>query len=327
MAANGKQKLKLLYLYKMLTEETDSESGLSMTQILERLAELGISAERKSIYRDMDVLRDFGCNIILIQHMPVEYAIESSGLNLPELTLLIDSVQGSKFLTQRTSNRLTKAIRELASPRERALLDKRVHVDGRIKSQNDSVFYNVDTIHEAMHLKRKVEFLYYKYDITMHRAIQHGGVPYVHTPVQVVFANGFYYLITWSDAHEDFVRFRIDRMRLVQVSAEKATRNERIANYAFEDFAYQAFGMFDGKVTRATLRVQPDAMDIVADRFGRDVSPRALANGNAEVHVTVRTSAQFFGWVAGMNGAVTLAGPKSLVSEYKAWLKNLADQV
>lgn len=327
MAANGKQKLKLLHLYRMLDEQTDAEHGLSMAQILQNLEELGISAERKGIYNDLNVLREFGCTINTIQRMPVEYTMEKTGLDLAELTLLVDAVQSSRFLTQRTAQRLVKKLSALASVHERKALAGRVHVDGRVKSQSDSVFYNVNTIHEAMRLKRKVSFLYYKYDASMKPQVQHGGKPYVQTPVHVVYANGRYYLISWSDNHEDFVRFRIDRMRLLQVSNEKATRNQEIANYAFEDFAYQAFGMFDGEPVRARLAVAPDAMDIVADRFGTDLAVKSCEDGSAEVSVTVRKSAQFFGWVAGMNGVVTVAGPKSLVDEYRAWLQDLVARV
>ena len=326
MAANGKQKLKLLYLYRMLDEQTDAEHGLSMAQILENLEELGISAERKGIYNDLNVLREFGCTIDTIQHMPVEYTMKKAGLDLAELTLLVDAVQSSRFLTQRTAARLVKKLSALASVHEREALKGRVHVDGRVKSQSDSVFYNVDTIHEAMRQKRKVAFLYYKYDSSMKPQAQHDGKLYVETPVHVVFANGYYYLIGWSDNHEDFVRFRVDRMRLLQVTDEKAARNQAIANYAFEDFAYQAFGMFGGDPVRARLRVAPDAMDIVADRFGTDLPVKPRKDGGAEVSVTVRKSAQFFGWVAGMNGAVTIAGPKKLVDEYRSWLQGLASR-
>lgn len=326
MAANGKQKLKLLYLYKMLDEQTDAEHGLSMAQILEKLEELGVSAERKGIYNDLNVLREFGCTINTIQRMPVEYTMEKAGLDLAELTLLVDAVQSSRFLTQRTAARLAKKLSSLASVHEREALKGRVHVDGRVKSQSDSVFYNVDTIHEAMRRKRKVSFLYYKFDSNMKPQVQHDGKPYVQTPVHIVFANGNYYLIGWSDAHEDFVRFRIDRMRLLQVTDERATRNQQIANYAFEDFAYQAFGMYEGEPVRAKLRVAQDAMDIVADRFGTDLPVTPRKDGGAEVSVTVRKSAQFFGWVAGMNGAVTIAGPKPLKAEYRSWLQDLASQ-
>lgn len=327
MAAIGKQKLKLLYLYKMLDEQTDAEHGLSMAKILENLEELGISAERKGIYNDLNVLREFGCSISTIQRMPVEYTMEKSGLDLAELTLLVDAVQSSRFLTQRTAARLVKKLSALASVYEREALKGRVHVDGRVKSQSDSVFYNVDTIHEAMRLKRKVAFLYYKYDNAMKPRAQHDGKLYVETPVHIVFANSYYYLICWSDNHEDFVRFRVDRMRLLQVADEKAVRNQAIANYAFEDFAYQAFGMFDGEPVRARLAVAPDAIDIVVDRFGADLPVKSRKDGGAEVTVTVRKSAQFFGWVAGMNGAVTIAGPKSLVDEYRLWLQDLAARV
>lgn len=323
MAANSKQKLKLLYLYKMLDEQTDAEHGLSMAQILEKLEEEGISAERKGIYRDLNILREFGCTINTIQRMPLEYTMEKSGLDLAELTLLSDAVQSSRFLTKQTADRLSKKVAALASVHEREALRGRVHVDGRVKSQSDSVFYNVDTIHAAIHAKKKISFLYYKYDTNLQPVIQHDGKPYNLTPVQVVFADGFYYLISWSDKHEDFVRFRVDRMRLVQVGAEAATRNQRIANYDLEDFAYQAFGMYDGEVTKAKLLVAPEAMDIMVDRFGTDLRVKRITDGSAEVAVTVRKSAQFFGWVAGTSGAISLIGPKSLVKEYKSWLKQL----
>ena len=326
MAANGKQKLKLLYLYRMLDEETDAEHGLSMAQILQRLEGLGISAERKSIYRDLDTLREFGCSIATIQRAPVEYTMEKAGLDLAELTLLVDAVRSCRFLTQRTAARLVKKLSALASVHEREALKGRVHVDGRVKSQSDSVFHNVDAIHEAMRRKRKVAFLYYKYDASMRPKAQHDGKLYLETPVHVVFANGYYYLVAWSDNRDDFVRFRIDRMRLLQVADEKATRNERIANYGFEDFAHQAFGMYDGEPTHARLRVAPDAMDIIADRFGTPVPVKPLEDGGAEVSVTVRKSALFFGWVAGMNGSVTITGPKALKEEYRSWLQGLAEQ-
>ncbi|MGI6220513.1 MAG: helix-turn-helix transcriptional regulator [Coriobacteriales bacterium] len=327
MAANGKQKLKLLYLYKMLAEETDADHGLSMADILERLEELGIPAERKGIYRDIDVLREFGYKINTIQRMPVEYTLERTGMELSELMLLVDAVQSCRFLTKRMSARLVNQVRELASPRERDQLDKRVHVDDRVKHQNESVFHNVDVIHEAMRLKRKVSFLYYKYDINMQPVLQHDGKPYVHTPVQVVFSDGFYYLVSWTDTYEEFVRFRIDRMRIVQVTDEKATRNERIANFAFEGFAYQSFGMFDGELIHPRLRVAADAMDIVVDRFGDEIHPSACDDGTAELSVAVRKSPQFFGWVASMNGHVTIVGPAKLVDEYRTWLRGLADEL
>ena len=159
MANMGNQKLKLLTLLRILEQETDIEQGLSMPQIIERLEGVGIPAERKSIYRDIGVLKEAGFNIVKLPKRPVEYALIRSELGLSDVMMLIDVVQSSKFLTERKSNQLVKSLKELTSERERKLLDKRVHVKGRIKNQTESVFRNVDIIHEAMQKKRKIEFL------------------------------------------------------------------------------------------------------------------------------------------------------------------------
>ncbi|MBR2522011.1 MAG: WYL domain-containing protein [Coriobacteriales bacterium] len=324
MAANSNQKLKILYLYKMLREQTDSQHGLTMADILQNLEEKGITAERKSIYRDIDVLREFGCNIETRQRCPVEYELVRDGLGLDELMLLIDAVQGCRFITERMSNQLTKAIGGLASISEREKLDKRVHVDGRIKSKNESVFFNLDRIHEAMQKRRKVSFLYYKHDVNFDRVSQHDGKYRTHTPVQVIFSDGFYYLVAWNDDYEDFRTYRIDRMNLLQVSDEPATRDRRISNYRYEDFAQQAFGMFHGDPVTVTLLVEANAVDSIVDRFGENVTS-FVKDGKAEVHVKVRKSQQFFGWVAGFNNDVKIVAPESVVEEYRDWLRGLLE--
>ena len=200
MAVN-RQKLKLLYLMRMLQEETDSEQGLTMTQILERLEEEGVMAERKSVYRDIEALREFGLDIRTYQRSPVEYALENRDFALPELLLLVDAVQSSRFLTQRKSDALVRSVKQLASARQRALLDKRLHVEGRIKSQNESVFHNVDRIQEALARRRKITFLYFQYDAAKKKILQHDGAFYTETPVQLIYADGFYYLVAYNEKH------------------------------------------------------------------------------------------------------------------------------
>ena len=326
MANMGNQKLKLLTLLRILEKETDSEQGLSMPQIIERLEAEGIPAERKSIYRDLNVLRETGLNIVKLPRRPVEYALLRTELGLSDIMMLIDAVQSSRFLTERKSNQLVKNLKELTSERERKLLDKRVHVQGRIKNQTESVFHNVDTIHEALQRKRKVEFLYFSYGTDLKRAPRREGKRYVLTPVKVAYVDGNYYLAAYSDKYEDISIYRIDRMELLQVSAEAATRCELIANYGFEEFEHQSFGMFDGDPEVVTLRVDASVMDVIVDRFGRDVELVKSAPTYAEVRVRVRKSPQFFGWLAGLNGTVTIKTPKRLKDEYKDWLKSLIEK-
>ena len=323
MAASNKQKLKLLSVYRMLMEETDATHGLTMNDILERLAAQDIPAERKSIYRDIEALSAFGIEITTLRRNPMEYTVAKNKPSLSEVALLLDAVQGSKFLTESKSRQLAATVKSLASKRQQEQLERRVHVEGRIKNQNDSVFHNVDTIHEALRLRRKVRFMYFKYgtDLERHPARPE---PYVQTPVRLVFADGMYYLVTWSDNHSDFVTFRVDRMYLLQVSDEPATRNNRIANYDSQDFAYKAFGMFGGERETVTLRVQAKAMDVIVDRFGRDgLTVTGAMEECCDVHVPVIVSQQFYGWLSGLAGSVELVAPARAVEKYRAWVKSL----
>ena len=323
MSGNNKQKLKLLYLMMILERETDRECGLTMPQIIERLAEEGISSERKSIYRDLETLRQAGFNIEKLQTRPVQYVLVRNELNIDDVMMLVDIVQSSRFITERKSSQLVKSLKGLVSERERKLLDKRVHVQGRVKSKSESIFHSVDIIHEALQRKRKIEFLYFSYGTNLKRSARHAGKRYELTPAKVVYADNNYYLAAYDDAEARMKTFRIDRMELLQVSDAVATRCAEIANYEYEDFAYQSFGMFHGDPVTVTLHVNASMMDTIVDRFGRQVEVAAATPEYAEVRVHVRKSPQFFGWIAGLNGGVTIRAPRKLAVEYADWLKSL----
>lgn len=321
----GRQKLKLLYLMKMLTEETDSECGLSMTQILEKLEEQGISAERKSIYRDIEALRDFGLDVRTYQRAPVEYALEDRDFAFPELLLLVDAVQSSRFLTQRKSDALVRSVKQLASVRQRALLDKRVHVEGRIKTQNESVFYNVDRIHEAIAQRRKVSFLYFKYDAAKKKLMQHDGDRYVETPVQLVYSDGYYYLVAFNEKHDGFVNYRVDRMDDIEILEEPSLRNDRIANFDAQELEDRVFGMYSGEPVSATFLVDEESMCSVIDRFGKDVQSMPVEEGKARVSAVVMKSPVFFGWLAQFGTRVRIEKPKALAEEYRRYLAEIVE--
>lgn len=188
MTNNPKAKLKTLYVMRILQDETDAEHGLSLRQIIERLNDYGIQAERKGLYRDIEALREFGFDIQTYQRNPVQYAIASRDFTLSELMLLVDAVESCKFLTKRQSRSLTTNLKLLASDHERALLDRRIHVPGRITSKRDSVFEDIDTLHDAMRLQKKVEFKYFKYGLDGTRFATHDGMKHVVTPVGMCLA-------------------------------------------------------------------------------------------------------------------------------------------
>ena len=325
-ASNENQrKKKLLALYRLLVEETDAERGLTMAEILAHLSDAGFSAERKAIYRDLNALRESGIEVSTLKTSPVQYTLAKGKASLSEVTMLLDAVGSSTFLSENSARQLGSTVKGLVSKRQRELLDKRVHVEGRITSQNDSVFHNVDKIHEAMRDRRKVSFMYYKYGTDLERHPRRDE-SYVQTPVRLIFADGRYYLVTWSDHRETFLTFRVDRMYLLQVSEEPATRNEAIRTYGYEDFEYKAFGMFDGERQMVTLHVAADGMDVLVDVFGRDGLRVANATAEAcDVRVKVRVSSQFYGWLAGLHGIVELVGPAGAVEAYRAWVRGLTE--
>ena len=188
MAEVVASKLKLLHLARIFERETDDDHGLTAPQIIGKLAELGVNVERKTLYRDIDCLRAFGYNILKYNRAPVEYGL--ADFQEQELLLLADAVQSSKFLTESKSRSLVEGIGKLGSKYMDENLRKQVHVEGRIKSQNESVFYNTDAIQRAISLRRKIEFRYFKYDEHKKRVTSKhgdGSEIYKETPVQLAY--------------------------------------------------------------------------------------------------------------------------------------------
>lgn len=322
---NGKrnQKLKLLHLMQILTDETDSEQGLTMPQILNKLEDKGISAERKSVYRDIEALREFGLDVRTYQRSPVEYAVGDRGFSYAELVLLVDAVQSSRFLTQRKSDALVQGVKQLASVHQRVLLDKRLHVEGRIKTQNESVFYNVDRIQEALVQRCKLSFVYFKYDGAKHKIMQHGGERYIETPVQLIYSDDYYYLVAFNEKYDSFVNYRVDRMDRIALVDEAACKNDRIATFSAEQFGSRAFGMYGGDPLSTTLLVDEEVMGAMIDRFGKDVESIPAGDGRARVYVTVMKSPVFFGWLSQFGTRVRIEKPRLLAEEYLAYLKEI----
>lgn len=322
MANTGKSKLKILYLLKILQEETDAQKGLSMKELIERLAEYGISAERKSLYEDIKVLRAFDIDVRTYQRNPVEYAIVRRDFKFDELVLMVDAVQSSRAITDRQANMLITNIKTFASNDERDMLDRRVHVVGRIKTASESVLKTVDAVHEALRERVRVSFLYTKLGADGRRFRTNHERAHCVTPVAIEYDDGFYYLVAWNEEHDGMRTYRLDRMEKVKVCKdEPATRNEETRKYRFEDRDAAVFGRIEGARITAELLAMPGKLEIITDRFGSDAIASIVQDGeNSRVSVRVHRSKLFFGWLAGLNKEVRLVGPKSLVAEYNAYL-------
>jgi len=317
------QKLKLMHLARIFERETDDEHGLAMPQIVELLAERGIEAERKALYDDIDCLRRMGYDIQKYRRSKVEYGLASRDFQEGELLLLADAVQSSRFLTTKKADALVGAIAKLGSKHMERDLAKKIHVEGRIATQNESVYYNLDAIQRALTAKKKVSFRYFKFDERKRRVEQHGGRPYVLTPVQLVYKDDCYYLVVWSDKYEDFANYRVDRMSAIQVSREDAVRNERIAAFDAAKYQQRVFGMYSGDPVGVTLLVKASAMSSVVDRFGADVSAVPAGEGVARVSAVVLEAPTFYGWLAQFGDDVVIESPERLRKSYAEHLEKV----
>lgn len=324
MANNSKSKLKLLYLKRILEEETDESRRLSMTQLVDRLHAYEIPAERKGVYRGLETFKEFGFDIRTYQRNPVQYGVVRRGFTLFELMLLVDAVESCKFLARRQSNALTMNLKLFASDHERALLDRRVHVPGRIMLKKDSVFECIDILHDAMRQHKKAFFMYHKFNLNGEHKATHDGKPHEVAPVGITYWDGCYYLTAWNDDHECMTEFRIDRMEKLWEPQNAATRNEEITHHIFDGDGHESFDRFGGEPFMATLLVDGDKVEIIMDRFGDAAEMYEHDDETAKAIVKIRKSEPFFDWVAGLGGAVRIHESKSLKEEYVAYLDNLA---
>lgn len=323
MANNGKSKLKLLYIRQILEDETDEEHGISMSQLISRLEEHDIPAERKGVYRDIQTLREFGIDIQTYQRNPVEYALARRDFALSELMLLVDAVESCRSLTRQQANALTRNLKLLASDAQRALLDRCIHVQNRIRLKSESVFGAIDVLHDAMRQHRKVRFKYYKYGSDGQRHATHDGLPYTVTPIAITYDDGFYYLTAWNEEADSAYEFRIDRMGTLQLTHEKGARSEGTSNHRTSPEEHVRFGRFGGEPMTVTLEVDEDKIEIIMDRFGTAARISSKTSTVSNAVVKVQKSPQFFGWIAGMDGTVRITKPHKLKEEYLSYLRNL----
>ena len=326
MAQPGKAKAKILYLLKILQEETDAEHGLSMSQLIGRLAEYGVSAERKSIYADIKVLRAFDIDVKTYQRNPVEYAIDKHGFTLNELMLLVDAVQSCRAVTDKQAQSLITNIKTLASNAERAKLDRLIHVVGRIGSNSESVLGAVDLIHEAMRNSCKIGFSYSKRGPDGKRLVSDEDGKHIVTPLSITYDDGFYYLTAWNEEIEDIREYRLDRMTRLCNLEGRASDQKRPHPQAPQRMRqrdrlrplHRQRGHGHARRRRGQSRDHLRSL-----REEHRLLP--VENGEAKAHVKVCVSDQFFGWVAGMNKQVRIVGPSKIVKQYRAYLENLLE--
>ena len=325
MARSSFQKLKILYVMQYLLQYSDENHPRSIAQIIDALDGHGITAERKSIYDDIECLREYGLDVIQTgTGRNTGYYVASRDFELPELKLLVDSVQSSKFITHKKTFDLIKKIEGLASVYDAQLLRRQVYVTNRIKTMNESIYYNVDEIHRGIAENKKIRFHYFEYTVQKERRFRKDGAWYVISPFALSWDDENYYLVGFDSEIGRIKHFRVDKMADISTMEEPRDGQEIYAALDMGVYAKKTFGMFTGQETSVQLRFENHLVGAVLDRLGRDSMLIPDGDTHFTVHTDVVVSPPFFAWVLGFEDQAKILGPEHVVAGMQEHIRRVA---
>ena len=323
MPKSVNQKQKLLFLLDYLRQNTDETHTVTTPQIIDHLAANGIRAERKSIYNDIQTLCDYGYDIIRTEGAHAGYRIADRTFELPEVKLLVDLVQSSKFITTKKSRQLIGKLEQLVSKNDAKKLQRQVVVADRNKTSNEKIYYSVDVIHSAIAENRQIRFHYFDWNVRKEMQLRKDGRFYQVSPWLLTWDDENYYLIAYDDRSRDIRHYRVDKMLKIELTAESREGKEQFGNFDVAAYSRKTFGMFAGEDETVTLICEDALTGVMIDRFGKEVAMRRYDETRIRVRVSVAVSRQFFGWLAGLGAAVRIESPESVVREYREYLETI----
>lgn len=324
MAKSSEYKLKIIYILKFLMEETDAEHPMSTKVILEKLENVGIAAERKSVYDDIAALQRFGISIEHTRELGGGYYISERDFELPELKLLVDAVQSSKFITKHKSSLLIKKLSSLTDIHDGAKLNRQVYMAGRIKTMNESIYYNVDMIHTAINENVQITFKYFDWTPHKEKQFRHNSQTYRVSPWALCWEDENYYMLAY-DAKAGMVKhFRVDKLSRISYTDFPREGAQCFKNFDLGQYSNQVFGMFRGELDTVTLKCHNSLAGVIIDRFGEDVSifPK---DDHFLCSVSVMVSNNFLSWVLQFGNKMQIVSPEGVVEKMKTLINEAGE--
>lgn len=320
---SDRSKLKLLYIARYLHENSDEEHPVTLSDIADMLNGYSINATRKTLYSDIDLLTEFGLDIIKVRNKHNGYYLASRAFELPELKLLVDSIQSSKFITQKKTLQLISKLESLASVHQAKFLNRQVYVKNRVKSMNESVYYNVDNISGAISKDKKINFRYYEYAPDKTRKFRHNGKKYLVSPLALLCDSENYYMLAYDTDAERIKHYRVDKMTEICENEQHRDGKDVFSSLDMSSYTKHMFSMFSGEEERVRIRFTNHLAGAVIDRFGSDVM---LIPDDAEhfiVTLDVSVSRQFYGWLFNFGTEAEVLSPEKVRTEMKEKLAEL----
>ncbi len=317
MAKKPNQKLKLLYLMRILLERTDENHTLTLSELLTELGKYDISAERKSLYDDLELLKLYGIDIAVRRDRQVRYYVAAHRFSMAELKLLIDAVQASKAMTPQKSLELCRKLEGLTSRYEGTILHEQIAMEHRLKAANEEIFLNVERVFCAIHQNRQIRFRSFEWNAHKQRLLRKQGEYYTVSPYALNWDDENYYLIAYDNEAEKIKHFRVDKMLEVSVLDRKREGGEPSQEFDTATYCRSAFGMYGGEYVNARIRADNSLASVVIDRFGREVTILSNSPTHFEFAAKVMLSPTFLSWVLGFGGQMQLLSPEIAVERLK----------
>ena len=318
MSRGTNQKFKLSYLSRIMLEKTDDEHSLTMPQIMAELEKYDVTAERKSIYQDFQDMEKLGIEIIKEQiGRETYYHVGAREFELAEVKLLIDSIQSSKFITQTKSRELITKIKKFVSEYQAKQLQRQVFINDRVKNMNESVYYNVDEIADAISRDRQIRFHYFDWNVRKEMQLRKDGRFYQVSPWLLTWDDENYYMVAFDDHDQKIKHYRVDKMMRMSVEDEMREGKEIFKNFDMAAYSKATFGMYSGKRTKVYIQFPNSMCGVFIDRFGKEISFRKVDDDHSTVAVDVAVSHQFFGWIFSLGKEVKVIGPDEVVEQMR----------
>lgn len=318
--------LRLLYLYQILLRDTDADHPLSTRELLDRMeTNYHIKLHRTTIPQYIKLLNASGFEVMEIRSREKKYYLDDRLFELPEIKLLMDAVQASRFISPNKSQQLLAKLTKLTSEPNAEKLKRNLYVTGRIKSDNEKSYYIVEAINDAINAGKQISFYYTDYNARKERVLKNDGKPYVVSPYALIWDGDFYYVLGWNHARNQINAFRVDRIsRQPEILEEPAVPMPEHLNLA--DYSREVFRMYDTeKPLEVTLLCDNSLMKHLIDQFGLDVRTEIVDSKHFRARVLVCTSPTFYRWVFGWCGKMKIESPAAVWEEYHRLAKAALD--
>lgn len=323
MPRSDNQKLKILYILDYLQKNSHRDKPVRAGELIDMLERYGIHCDRKTIYSDIAALQDFGVDILCQPGRGGGYYVASQSFELPELKLLIDAVQSSRFLTEKKSRALIEKLCTLCSAQDARLMQRDVYVSGRVKSMNETIYYAVDTIQEAIAQNRQIRFRYFDWGLNGMR--EYRDRAYTASPYGLCQDNENCYLLAHSPRH-GATSYRVDRMSDILSLEEPRLPCPELTGKALTEYANRLFQMYSGQTADVKLRFHRSLVNVVIDRFGRDILLIPDGDEHFVFTVNVAVSPMFLSWVIGFGSKAKVLYPQSVVEACQAMCREALSQ-